>query len=251
VQRIRTARHGQEDAANLISVLRDRDAPGGSSLGGDCPKTVFHTYDGDSSAFVEILFKFPPRPDSEIGVRWRNLLVMERLCLEALGPRAADGDAIGGGLLVSSFRFDRTEAGGRIGAATLQWLAASRGEADRSAPEVMASLHKDGLVDSDSVTTCELAHLFSRAIGNTDAHLGNYGLVFDEDGKAKLAPLYDVLPMALAPRFDELPDERLKPRASPIDPRVQTLFDELVKKVRASDLLDAPFKDLWLRHVGA
>lgn len=115
----------------------------------------------------------------------------------------------------------------------------------------MRSLHREGLVSSTDVDTCDRVHAFSNAIGNTDAHLGNYGLVFDAAGKATLAPIYDVSPMVFAPRHDELPDAWVNPRSTPIRADVVPLVESLVRLARASTDLDPDFLDLWLRYVGA
>ncbi|PZR06595.1 MAG: hypothetical protein DI536_30010 [Archangium gephyra] len=59
-------------------------------------------------------------------------------------------------------------------------------------------------------------------MGNDDAHLGNYGRIFDEAGRARLAPLYDVLPMV----------------------------EHLAQLISADESSSSKFKELWLRHVG-
>ncbi|MDP1922726.1 MAG: HipA domain-containing protein [Myxococcales bacterium] len=252
----RAGEQTQLDVTALIEQLLTSTSAGSSSVGGERPKVILHAFTG--SAFLEAIVKYTPPLSTPVGRRWRNLLVMEALvgqCLVASGYRHALG---GAGVLgdherstLSSPRFDRTPAGGRIGAATLSWLAASRGEAERSGPEVLKSLHRDGLIDQASVTTAELVHEFSRAIGNTDAHLGNYGLVFDAVGTATLAPIYDVSPMVFAPRHDELPDAWVKPRSTPIRPDVVPLVESLVRLARASTDVDPDFLDRWLRYVGA
>jgi hypothetical protein len=99
------------------------------------------------------------------------------------------------------------------------------------APEVMASLASNGLVSEKDARTVELVHAFSAAIGNNDAHLGNYALTFDAEGKARLAPIYDVTAMIFAPLADELPDSRVTPRTTPVSASVAPLFQTLVTLV--------------------
>jgi len=148
-------------------------------------------------------------------------------------------------------RFDRLERRGRIGTGSLYWLAMDRyGDVSLPAPEVMRRLADEGLVSTADVETCRRVHAFSAAIGNNDAHLGNYGLLFDDHGRASLAPIYDVLPMMLAPRNDELPDAYLKPLTGEIDPVVAPWVDALVAAVEADSLISAEFKTLWRRLVG-
>lgn len=258
-QLTRTDQQLEADAYHLRAAFDESIDQGGSSLGGDRPKVAMHFVsrdEGGGQRVLETLVKFTPPLETPAGRRWNNLLQMEAACAATLSVQgiAAAGSIYrprdARGLLIVT-RFDRTEAGGRVGAATLQWLAASRGEAELSAPQVLASLHRDGLVDAEAVRSSDLVHAFSAAIGNTDAHLGNYGLTFDVTGVARLAPIYDVLPMVLAPRHDELPDARIRPRALPVDPRVESWFASLVEFVRRSDTIDQDFKELWFRYVGA
>ena len=45
---------------------------------------------------------------------------------------------------------------------------------------------------------------FGALIANTDRHLGNLACIDLYDGKFKLAPIYDMLPMLFAPSHDEI-----------------------------------------------
>lgn len=45
------------------------------------------------------------------------------------------------------------------------------------------------------------ATLFNIAIGNTDNHAKNHGLLYDQGASPRLAPLYDLLPIKLNPRL--------------------------------------------------
>jgi len=236
----------------LDEVLRDAlttDAP--SSLGGERPKLLGSTADGRG-----YLMKFSPPPTSPQGVRWSDLLRMEAHCARTLregGVSAVQATAATtrGRTTLHVARFDRLVRRGRVGAATLFWLAMDRwGDVTLTAPQVVSRLHAEGLIDHTAVEVCELVHAFSAAIGNTDAHLGNYGLIFDDHGAASLAPIYDVLPMALAPRHDELPDEHLAPRGSPPDARVQGWVERLVRLTEADPGITHEFKTTWLRHIG-
>ena len=236
----------------LDEVLRDAltpDAP--SSLGGERPKLLGYSANGEG-----YLMKFSPPPLTPQGVRWADLLRAESLCLRTLaahGVNAADSraGATRGRTTLHVNRFDRVKNRGRVGAATLYWLAMDRyGDVQVPAPEVLARLHAEGLVDAASVATCARVHAFSAAIGNTDAHLGNYGLIFDEAGKASLAPIYDVLPMALAPRNDELPDAYLERRTASQDPLIASWVSHLAQAMADEPLITDEFKLLWQRHVG-
>lgn len=250
----------RSDYAAVVEEFLRNAAPGaGSSLGGARPKLVLHSVGSVSPQ--DMLLKFTPPLDTELGRRWNQLLLMESLCartlkhhgISAVGAHPGSYQVLPGGnrggLMLP--RFDREPLLGRRGASTLYWLALSRDEFEKSAPAVMNSLAADGLVSEDDARTVSLVHEFSTAIGNNDAHLGNYGLTFDSQGKAKLAPLYDVTPMVFAPHADELPDSRVVPRATPPPERVAPLFQTLVSLVQADPQIDPAFRAQWLRYVGA
>ena len=221
-----------------------------SSLGGERPKLLVETNDGAT------IVKFSPPRTSPQGQRWSDLLRVEALCSRVLremrvGAAVSRPHEFPDRTLLIVVRFDRVPQRGRVGVGTLYWLAMDRfGEVSLSAPEVMRRLHAEDLVDAASVETCTRVHAFSAAIGNNDAHLGNYALLFDDAGRATLAPIYDVLPMVFAPRNDELPDAWLTPRKTPIDPDIAPWVDALVRAVDADAAISTEFKGLWRAHIG-
>lgn len=246
-------------AAVIEEFLRSAAPAAGSSLGGARPKLVLHSV--GSTAPRDVLLKFTPPLDTELGRRWNQLLLIESLCartldrhgIAAVGAHPASYQVLPGGTRGALMlpRFDREPSLGRGGASTLYWLALSRDEFEKSAPAVMLSLAADGLVSEEDARTVALVHQFSAAIGNTDSHLGNYGLTFDARGKARLAPIYDVTAMVFAPLADELPDSRVTARATPIPEKVAPLFQTLVSLVQADPQIDPKFRVQWLRYVGA
>lgn len=237
-------------SSQLQDVVKDAALQGDpSSVGGERPK--LSAYRADGSAY---LVKFSPPVDSQLGRRWSDLLGMEALCgrvlREVVGLESATSRAVTvrGRTTLHVDRYDRLKGRGRCAVSTLYWLAMGEfGDVTLPAPEVMRRLSERGLVDAASVDACSRAHAFSAAVGNNDAHLGNYGLLFDDDGTARLAPLYDVLPMALAPRNDELPDEWLTPRPPPEDATVRAWFTALTQRVLATSALSHEFIETWLR----
>lgn len=250
----------RSDVSKVVEeFLQDAASVGSSSLGGARPKLVLHSV--GNAAPHDVLLKFTPPLDTELGRRWSQLLLIESLCARTLhqhgiasvGAPPATYQLLPGGQRAGLMlpRFDRRPPLGRRGAGTLYWLAATRGEAELKAPAVMASLAAEGLVSEASTRTVELVHAFSAAIGNNDAHLGNYGLTFDAEGKATLAPIYDVTAMIFAPLADELPDARVTPRATPVPADVAPLVQTLVSLVKAESRLDPAFRAMWLRYVGA
>ncbi len=124
------------------------------------------------------------------------------------------------------------------------------GDVQIPAPEVTKRLVESGELPAEDVETCATVHAFSAAIGNNDAHLGNYGLIFDDHGKARLAPIYDVLPMIFAPRHDEPPVQNVEPRAEKPAPKIQAMVEDLARRIEGDANISKPFKDLWLRYVG-
>ncbi|CAN5384731.1 type II toxin-antitoxin system HipA family toxin [soil metagenome] len=45
------------------------------------------------------------------------------------------------------------------------------------------------------------AHLFSTAVGNTDAHLKNFGLVYSDASNVRLAPMFDMVTTRIYPQY--------------------------------------------------
>jgi serine/threonine protein kinase HipA of HipAB toxin-antitoxin module len=113
---------------------------------------------------------------------------------------------------------------------------------------VIARLVRDGHLTAADEERFRRVHAFSKAIANDDAHLGNYGLMIDDGGKARLAPAYDVLPMSFAPKHDELPD-RLVKHTGPRDADTDRLVQRLIAAVEADAGISAGFREAWLRVV--
>lgn len=256
------SRRPWDPPAEIDDWLSSESTNSSSSLGGERPKLALRTDYGGG------LFKFsPPVPPPNApnpaasgtpqGQRWADLLRVEAHCSQTLVAHGVDavdsraGYSLNGRVVLEVVRFDRTRGLGRRGASTLYWYAMARlGDVNLPAPRVVAALVEDGHLPAIALPLVERVHAFSAAIANTDAHLGNYGLVFDESGRASLAPFYDILPMALAPSNDELPDSRLRSSRPPVDPVVETWVNDLVRRVCADDEISTPFRDLWLRVIG-
>lgn len=236
-----------EIAAAVGAEHSDRPS---SSLGGERPKVVMEGTDGHDT-----LNKFSPPLTTTSGQRWSDLLFVEAHCSRALAHAqilSAPAVALRGERTVLGVtRFDRLPHRGRIGAGTLYWLAMERwGDVQVAAPEVTRRLVESGELPAQDAETCATVHAFSAAIGNNDAHLGNYGLLFNDHGKARLAPIYDVLPMIFAPRHDELPDQYVKPRSERPAPKIQVMVEDLATRIQNDEQISTPFKELWLRYVG-
>ncbi|MDQ2917541.1 MAG: HipA domain-containing protein, partial [Pseudomonadota bacterium] len=118
-------------------------------------------------------------------------------------------------------RFDRVGRHGRLSLCGLDVIqAAFIGSRSTDWPELVGRLHRMGLIDAASVRAVEHLWWFGRLIANTDMHLGN--LSFHVERTLRLAPTYDMLPMAYAP----LPGGEVPPRdftpALPLPPQRTT-----------------------------
>jgi hypothetical protein len=234
---------------HLVSdVITDMGPP--SSVGGERPKFALRLADG-----AGLLVKFTPPISTLLGRRWSDLLRFEAHCLATLrsaGVPAVHAEYVAladrGYLEVE--RFDRLPGGGRAGVVTLFWLGASRYGEVQDPCAVVERLRAEGFVTSDVVDIVTLVHRFSAAIGNTDAHLGNYALTVGDQGELSLAPLYDVLPMVFAPRHDELPDAHLAGLTTMRHPSVAGLVADLVARVTADPSISADLVERWLQHIG-
>lgn len=221
--------------------------PSRSSVGGARPKFVLRLAGG-----AGLIVKFTPPLSTQTGRRWADLLRMEAHAANVLrdaGIRTVGGRYLeheGRGYLEVE-RFDRLPGGGRVGHVTLFNLGvALYGEAE-NATKVVAALARDGMTAADHARF-QRVHAFSRAINNDDTHLGNYGLVIDDDGACMLAPAYDVVPMAFAPRHDELPD-RLVRHAAPCDSATAALVERLVEVAEKDEGLSRDFFEAWRASV--
>ncbi|MBK7396231.1 MAG: HipA domain-containing protein [Myxococcales bacterium] len=184
---------------------------------------------GAESADREVL---PPLDASRSARRWADLLLCEHLALETLraGGVAAARSAyveLDGRAYLEVERFDRT-AHGRVAVVSGTtvdaefvgsgaWVALAEGLVGQQ------RLSREGL---DGV---RLLHLFGGLIGNTDMHLGNIAFFTDDYATFRLAPAYDMLPMALRPTtHGELPK---------VEPALPMPGDEAW--ARAADLAEA------------
>ncbi|QIO89650.1 hypothetical protein G9274_003335 [Stenotrophomonas rhizophila] len=188
--------------ARAAAVLEGEDV--GSSPGGEQPKfTATVTHNGHRQA---VLVKFAQPTAGEAAERWADLLVCEHLALQCL--RDAGVDAAVSELLQTSThaflevqRFDRTpDVLGRRGFVSLMSLtAAFVGDVTLDWARAGEQLHAQGWLTAATATHMARLHAFGRLIGNSDMHHGNLGFHLVDHGSLPLAPVYDMLPMSLAP----------------------------------------------------
>lgn len=179
----------------------------GSSAGGEQPK--FTAFADTTQGPAHVLVKFSLPEANPLTTRWRDLLLAEHLALQVLGEThaqaglaAARSELIdhAGQRFLQLERFDRV---GALGRRALHSLGSLDDEfsGNRGAPWPVAvqRLVAQRLVDAAALPAVERLYAFGVLIANSDMHMGNLSF-FSAPGQAcRLAPAYDMLPMALAP----------------------------------------------------
>lgn len=188
----------------------------GSSAGGEFPKFTALRRRPDGR-LQPVLVKFSGSDDAPGTRRWSDLLVAEHLAgltvREHLGLPAAEAriHQAGGRTFLEVDRFDRHGALGRSPVVSWFTLNASlvSGAGGPWAHSVKA-LQPAGWIGETALRRVHTLWLFGQLIANTDMHDGN--LSFEPDNtpgdrpRLRMAPVYDMLPMAYAPvRGVELP----------------------------------------------
>lgn len=212
------------DAANLRETEWPRRAQAslegeiGSSVEGEQPKfTLTVRREGQVR---HLLVKYASPSGDAAAVRWSDLLVCEHLALQTLREAGHPAAAtrvlqVAGRTFLEVERFDRVGAAGRRGLAPLRCLAAEFVGLESPWSRAVEALRAERLVNLRTLAETQLLEAFSLLVGNSDTHAGNLAFHWrDPSGPFELAPAYDVLPMALAPRpsvGDVMPLPRLDP----------------------------------------
>jgi hypothetical protein len=85
---------------------------------------------------------------------------------------------------------------------------------------------------------------FGEQIGNSDMHLGNLSLAPEGD-RFRLLPVYDMLPMALAPRHGELPSVLpARPAPDGLPPAITAALREYRRRLRSDERVTTKFREL-------
>ncbi len=183
----------------------------GSSAAGEFPK--FTALRQAAQSTPHVLVKFSGAGASAAERRWADLLVCEHLALECAATLPDVTSArtrilqYGGRVFLEAERFDRVDLHGRLPVCTLDALnPAFLGSHSTDWTILVARLHDRGLVDTDAIRAVDHLGWFGHLIANTDMHLGNVS--FRMGPMLRLAPAYDMLPMAYAP----LPGGEVPPR---------------------------------------
>ncbi len=203
----------------------------GSSAAGEQPKYTLELKNKDGG-HRSLLVKFSGDISNPVQARWADLLRAEHLAngiLRAAGIAAAQTTLheAGNRVFLLGERFDRTPSRGRRALVSLHALNAAFGDVNRNWAASAEDLHMQGWVDETGAGRMGVLWWFGQLIGNTDMHDGNLSLFFPPEPPLQLAPVYDMTPMALAPRPDGTLPERPPIPAPP--PPEQTLAYEQAK----------------------
>ena len=205
----------------LAKLILTEGIPG-SSAGGEFPKFTALRFHPDGTQ-QHVLVKFTHADDSPATRRWRDLLACEHLAAQAvtshLGIPAATTrlHRHQGRTFLEVDRFDRHGALGR--SALVSWFAINAafiGAAGKAWHQAAQGLLQEGWLRTHDLALIERLWHFGRLIANNDMHDGNLSFrpVARGDGRMafELAPIYDMLPMAYAPRRgNDLPDPPFAP----------------------------------------
>lgn len=163
-----------------------------------------------------MLVKFSPADESAAAQRWRDLLVCESIALELLraeGLPAAVARSISleGRCFLEAERFDRVGSRGRkallsLGAIDDEYFG-HRDTWTKAAQRMLAARR----LDPEDARSMRWLDTFGQLTGNTDRHFGNLSFFVEEDGRFRLAPVYDMLPMLFAPVGTDLIERRFEP----------------------------------------
>lgn len=203
---------GAEAYPALADAAERGDVPG-SSAGGEQPKFV-------AFAGRHVLVKFSAQANNPVTRRWRDLMLAEHVAAEVLrasGVPAARSHLLDVGVrrFLEVERFDRIGESGRRAVYSLASLEAEFvGDATSPWPVLAGRLRLAGVITAEAAEGAALLYAFGLLIGNADMHNGNLSFIGDGAAPYALAPAYDMLPMAFAPRSggalpDSLPPVRL------------------------------------------
>ena len=192
--------------ARLAQAAAGGEIPG-SSAAGEQPK--FMCYVQTPVGPRHVLVKFSERDEGPVTERWRDLLLAEHLALETLRDagiaaattRIVDSVDSGEQRFLEVERFDRVGSLGRRALVSLAALDAEFVGAGNSAwPAIVRRLADSRQVRAEATEVAEMLWAFGTLIGNTDMHSGNLSFFTEPGRPCAIAPAYDMVPMAFAPR---------------------------------------------------
>ncbi len=208
----------------------------GSSAAGEQPKFLAIKQESRTP----VLVKFSPLGRDAINIRRRDLLICENHALEVIrshGHDAASSEVLVGDdqTFLELARFDRTATGGRRGLMMLQTLS------EQFTGEIVGWREQCRALEAQRIVSPEVSreilwrYYFGVCIANSDMHGGNLSFYAQGERILGIAPVYDMLPMAYAPRQEQIVSVR---------PQPPTLFPQ-EKSVWISAVAAA--QDFWSR----
>ena len=170
----------------------------GSSAGGEQPKFC---------AFIDgkhRLVKFTEPVTNANSLRWADLLRAEHLALTTLadaGIAATNSEIIQleQRTFLNCERFDRVATLGRKGLVSLRMVDMQFVGEPVAWPVLAEQLKQGKHISAEDANSIAVIWCFGTLIANSDMHNGNLSFYYGADGALKLAPVYDMLPMAFAP----------------------------------------------------
>jgi hypothetical protein len=190
------------------------------------------------------MVKFTAPQDNAATRRWRSLLVCEHLAFQVLSellPCSASEllTADVGGvpqLFLEVPRFDRASERGRLGVVSLKALDDEFAGLASDWPRIAAALVQAGKLGEPVYRQVQQLYAFGVLIGNGDMHPGNLSFFVDDVTQPQpgytLAPVYDMLPMSLAPRpSGQIPDALPVPKVG-VNPPLEVWREMLPLAIR-------------------
>ncbi len=224
----------------------------GSSAAGEFPK--FTTFNGEH----HLLIKFTAGDQSPADRRWRDLLLCEHhaaVTLANAGIPSAVTQPVEQAqqLFLEIQRFDRCGARGRRPVLTLAAIDdAWFGYRDKWSLAAQRLLD-GGWISTDHHRRILLLEAFGQLIHNNDRHFGNLAFFWQpgaDTPQLELAPIYDMLPMALAPAANgmlpQAPPQPPSPTAMllPVWDQANKLAEQFRARVSADKAVSGQFKQL-------
>ena len=167
----------------------------GSSLGGARPKASVRDADGRLC-----IAKFPHPQDEVNVVRWEGvaLALAEESGIDVSEQRI---ETVAGRHVLIVRRFDR-RAGHRVPFLSAMSMLGATDREPRSYPDIADALQRHGAAAPHDLPQLWRRVVFNVLISNTDDHLRNHGLLYEDHRGWRLSPAYDLnpVPVDIRPR---------------------------------------------------
>jgi len=198
------------DAAEQLEREQESDEDlrllleGGSSLGGARPKA--HVIDEHGHLGIA---KFPaPETDKWDVIRWEAVALMLARDAGMNVPEFRLHEVAARPVLIVR-RFDRDDAGGRVGYVSAMTMLESSDGTGGSYLEIAETIEEHSPTATADLQELWRRIVFSRLVSNTDDHLRNHGFLRASTAGWSLSPAFDLNPNPQAGRaFSTIIDER-------------------------------------------